>query len=57
MKFEYDPLKSDTEDRYALIAAIQKKIWVAFYTNRHDVIRIILVRRARDNEKRIYHES
>ena len=49
--------KSDTEERYALIAGIQKIVWIAFYTYRKDVIRIISVRRARDNEKRIYDES
>ncbi|MGZ5207461.1 MAG: BrnT family toxin [Sulfuricurvum sp.] len=49
--------KSDTEERYALVAGIQKIIWVAFYTYRKDVIQIISVRRARDNEKRIYDES
>lgn len=87
MKFEYDPLKSDTnlqkhgidfeeaqylwrdsnalqiqaksdtEERYALIAAIENKVWIAFYTYRQDTIRIISVRRTRDNEKRIYDES
>ena len=49
--------KSDTEDRYALIASIDTITWTAFFTYRRDTIRIISVRRARDNEKRIYHES
>lgn len=49
--------KSDTEKRYALIAAINEKIWIAFYTHRSDTVRLISVRRAREEEKRIYHES
>jgi len=49
--------KSDTEERYALIATIKQKIWIAFYTYRSDSVRIISVRSARENEKRIYHES
>ena len=49
--------KSDTEERHALIASIDTIVWIAFFTYRRDVIRIISVRRARDNEKRIYYES
>lgn len=49
--------KSDTEVRYAFISMLHRKHWVAFYTLRADVIRIISVRRARTNEKRIYDES
>jgi len=49
--------KSDTEVRYAFISTLHRKHWVAFYTLRADVIRIISVRRARTNEKRIYDES
>ena len=49
--------KSDTEVRYAFISKLQKKHWVAFYTLRADVIRLISVRQARTKEKRIYDES
>jgi uncharacterized DUF497 family protein len=49
--------KSDTEVRYAFISTLHNKHWVAFYTLRADVIRLISVRRARTNEKRIYDES
>ena len=49
--------KSDTEVRYAFISMLQKKHWVAFYTLRADVVRLISVRRARKNEQRIYDES
>lgn len=49
--------KSDTEERYAIIAIIKDKVWIAFYTYRLDTIRLISVRRARENEKRIYNES
>ena len=46
--------KSDDEDRFAIIAALKKKLWVAFYTPRESRIRIISVRRARINERKLY---
>lgn len=46
--------KSDDEDRYAIIAKLKKKLWVAFYTPRENRIRIISVRRARTNERTLY---
>jgi len=49
--------KSDSESRYALIGKIEDKIWIAFYTYRSDNVRLISVRRTRENEKRIYDES
>ncbi len=49
--------KSDTEDRFAFIAIYEKKYWVAFFTYRSEKIRLISVRRARENEKRIYDDS
>ncbi|MDQ1339122.1 MAG: uncharacterized protein QG567_272 [Campylobacterota bacterium] len=50
--------KSDTELRFALIANLKEKIWIAFYTIRgSDIVRLISVRRARENEERIYNES
>jgi uncharacterized DUF497 family protein len=49
--------RSDTEPRFALIAQYQDKLWTAFYTEREGTIRLISVRRARENEERIYHEG
>jgi hypothetical protein len=51
------PARSDTEERHALIAKNDEKIWVAFYTMREAAIRIISVRRARENEEKIYYDS
>ena len=51
------PARSDTEERYALIAKKDEKIWVSFYTMRAAAIRIISVRRARENEERTYYDS
>jgi len=51
------PARSDTEERHALIAKKDEKIWVAFYTMREAAIRIISVRRARENEERTYYDS
>ena len=48
------PAKSDTEERYAILAQLDGQIWTAFYTIRGDSIRIISVRRARDYEKQLY---
>ena len=51
------PAPSDTEERRALIAKKDERIWVAFYTIRKAAIRIISVRRARENEEKIYYDS
>jgi uncharacterized protein len=51
------PAKSDTELRHTLLAKKDEKIWVAFYTMRGTVIRIISVRRARENEEKTYYDS
>lgn len=48
------PGKSDDEDRFALLAMLKGKLWVAFYTLRNDKIRIISTRRARTNERSLY---
>ena len=48
------PARSDDEDRYAVIATLNRKLWVAFYTPRDTRIRIISVRRARTNERPLY---
>lgn len=49
--------KSDSEIRYAFISKLHEKHWIAFYTLRNDVKRLISVRRTRSNEQRIYDES
>lgn len=45
---------SSDEERYALLAMRNGKLWVAFYTQRNDKIRIISTRRARTNERQLY---
>ena len=42
------------EERFILIGKIGEKHWTAVFTERGEIIRIISVRRARDNERRIY---
>lgn len=49
--------RSDDEPRFALIARLKEKLWTAFYTIREKRIRIISVRRSRQGEKDLYHES
>ena len=51
------PARSETEERRALIALKDEKVWVAFYTMREATIRIISVRRARENEEKTYNDS
>jgi uncharacterized DUF497 family protein len=48
------PAKTDDEPRYLMIGKIQDKHWSAVVTYRKDNIRIISVRRARDEEIEIY---
>jgi len=49
------PAKWVDEPRILLIAKLEQDIWAAIYTLRNERIRIISVRKARDNEKEIYH--
>ena len=51
------PARSDTEERHALLAKKANRIWAAFFTMRGALIRIISVRRARENEERTYYDS
>jgi uncharacterized DUF497 family protein len=51
------PAKWVDESRMILIARLEKDIWAAIFTLRNDRIRIISVRKARDNEKEIYYSS
>jgi uncharacterized DUF497 family protein len=46
--------RSETEPRSAIIGMIEGRHWVAFTTIRSGTIRIISVRRARDDEVQIY---
>lgn len=48
------PGKSDDEPRFAMLAELNSKLWVAFYTVREERIRIISVRRARKAERKLY---
>ncbi len=49
--------RSESEPRSALIAFHRGKIWTAFFTERSAKIRLISVRRARNEEEEIYYES
>jgi uncharacterized DUF497 family protein len=51
------PARSETEERRAMIAQKENKIWITFFTIRSQAIRLISVRRARKNEERAYYES
>jgi uncharacterized protein len=51
------PAKWVDESRIILIARLEKDIWTAIFTLRNDRIRIISVRKARNNEKEIYYSS
>ena len=48
------PARSDDEERFALLAKLQERVWVAFHTLRANRVRLISVRRARPNEEAIY---
>ncbi|MFP4008794.1 MAG: BrnT family toxin [Spirulinaceae cyanobacterium] len=46
--------RSTTESRWLIIGKIEDKHWSAIVTYREDKIRIISVRRSRDNEVNLY---
>jgi uncharacterized DUF497 family protein len=46
--------RSETEPRSAVIGRIESRHWIAFVTRRDTAIRIISVRRAREEEVEIY---
>jgi len=48
------PAKELNEIRLMIIGRIDKTIWTAIFTIRKETIRIISVRKARENEKEIY---
>ena len=45
------------EERKGMVARLGDRLWCAIYTHRGESIRIISVRRARDYEKDLYHNS
>lgn len=49
------PARSTTEPREALIAELEGVLWTAIYTVRGGVVRLISVRRSRNEEKEGYH--
>ena len=51
------PARWVDEVRFLIIAKSDKEIWSAIYTLRNKRIRIISVRKARENEKEIYNSS
>lgn len=51
------PTRWVDEPRFLLIASLKQEIWSAIYTLRNKRIRIISVRKSRENEKEIYHGS
>lgn len=51
------PARSLNESRTQVIGRIGEEVWSAFTTTRGDRIRIISVRRARDEEKAAYFEE
>ena len=51
------PASSTTEERYALVGNYQGSLWTCIFTLRETNLRIISVRKARDEEKEGYHNS
>lgn len=49
--------RSTTENRAAIIGPIHGMFWTAFFTQREDRIRIISVRRSRNEEKSAYEKN
>ena len=52
-----EPARSDTENRQRLIARRGSKLWAVIFTERGGNVRIISVRRARENEKAAYEQT
>ena len=48
------PAKTEDEPRILVIGRIQQKLWTAIITYRNQKIRIISVRRSRDEEVKLY---
>jgi uncharacterized DUF497 family protein len=54
LRLETPALSSD-EPRSQVVGKVGDKVWSAFITNRNENIRIISVRRARENEEEKYY--
>ncbi|MDX1960108.1 MAG: BrnT family toxin [Leptospiraceae bacterium] len=50
------PVRSNTENRFAVIGKIVEIFWTAIITYRKKAIRLISVRRSREKEEIIYEE-
>ena len=48
------PARWEDEPRFLLIARLGNELWSAIYTKRKNRIRIISVRKSRNDEKKIY---
>jgi uncharacterized DUF497 family protein len=48
------PARSVDEERFAMLAQMNGKIWAAFFTFREENVRIVSVRRARKAEEALY---
>ena len=48
------PAKTVDEPRFVIIAQIGAEMWSGIFTLRNEVVRIISVRKSRQNEKEIY---
>ena len=51
------PARWVDETRFILIAELEDMLWASVFTYRKNRIRIISVRKSRDNEKKIYYSS
>lgn len=51
------PSRFPDEPRYLAIGKIEQTCWTVIFTERGDIIRIISVRRARQNEQSIYQNN
>lgn len=54
---QLDARHSYGEDRYQLIASIERRVFVVVYTARHNAIRIISARKANKREVKHYEEN
>lgn len=48
------PARTEDEPRWLIIGRIDAKLWSAVVTSRADAIRLISVRRSRDDEEALY---
>ena len=51
------PSRYPDEPRFLAIGKIESSHWTAIFTERGETIRIISVRRARDNERTLYEQN